>query len=113
MLWQSIPMENMKIHSWKPEADGSFSGESLISLLEGQGYSCSTYHYPPGTFFPAHEHAIDKIDGVISGEFQICMDGETVILHAGEYIHVPAGMKHTARVLGSVPVISVDAAKTG
>ena len=103
----------MKIFSWKPEADGLFSGESLIALLEEQGYRCATYCYPPGTFFPAHEHAIDKIDAVISGEFQICMNGETVILHAGEYIQVPAGMKHTARVLGSETVISVDATRTG
>ena len=101
----------MKINSWKPEADGTYSGSTLIKILEKQGYNCFTYHYPPGTFFPAHEHSIDKIDAVVSGEFEICMDGESVILHPGEYISVPARTKHTARVLGTEPVVSVDAVK--
>jgi len=77
--------------------------------LESQGYSVSRYIYPPGTWFPNHTHGMDKIDGVLSGRFRMTMNGRVVILEAGDCLFVPKGAVHSAEVVGSDPVVSLDA----
>ena len=67
--------------------------------------------YPPGTFFPDHSHEIDKIDGVLSGKFQMTMLGQTLVLNAGDCLAVPRGAMHSAEVVGDEPVVSLDAIK--
>ena len=69
------------------------------------------YVYTPGTVFPDHAHAVDKIDAVVSGRFRMTMRGKAVVLEAGDCLAVPAGTVHSAEVVGNTPVVSVDAVK--
>ena len=69
------------------------------------------YVYPPGTYFPDHTHEVDKIDGVLSGQFRMTMYGQSLVLKAGDCLSVPHGVMHSAEVVGSEPVISLDAIK--
>ena len=101
----------MKIGHWDKTVDGVLSESALINKLESLGYRCSQYVYPPGTVFPEHDHAVDKIDAVFSGEFKITMDGKSVILKGGDYVYVPKGHIHRAEVIGNTPVVSIDAIK--
>lgn len=79
--------------------------------LEGMGYVVNRYVYPPGTRFPPHRHAVDKIDGVVSGCFRMRMFGRTLDLRPGDMLQVPAGALHEAEVLGDQPVVSLDAVR--
>lgn len=75
------------------------------------GYRVSRYVYPPGTVFPDHRHDIDKIDAVVSGRFRMRMEGREVVLTAGDWLEVPRGTVHSAEVVGSDPVVSLDATR--
>lgn len=55
---------------------------------------------------------MDKIDAVLSGRFRIGSGAESVILQAGDYVHIPAGLVHHAEVVGPEPVLSLDAIRT-
>ena len=79
--------------------------------LEAQGYRVSKYVYPPGTFFPDHTHAVDKIDVVLSGRFRMTTPEGEVILEAGQCLYIPRGTIHSAEVVGLQPVVSLDAAR--
>jgi quercetin dioxygenase-like cupin family protein len=79
--------------------------------LENMGYRVARYTYPPGTHFPWHTHNVGKIDAVLSGRFRIAMGNHSVILEAGDAVVVPAHTEHEAEVVGSEPVISLDAVK--
>jgi quercetin dioxygenase-like cupin family protein len=103
----------MAIEHWNTEQDGALSEESLRRKLETRGYQVSRYIYPPGTIFPPHTHAVDKIDAVVSGRFQMSMQGQTVILEAGDCLAVPRGLVHSAEVVGEQAVVSLDAVKLG
>lgn len=85
--------------------------DELRKRFEAEGYHCTTYTYPPGTVFPEHRHGADKIDAVLAGRFRISIGNESVVLKAGDYIYVPAGVIHRAEVVGSESVVSLDAAK--
>lgn len=100
------------LKKWNSKTDGTLSIDNLISKFEGMGYDCNVYTYSPGTYFGEHSHEIDKIDAVLSGKFKIVMDGEEHLLTAGDYIHIPRSVIHTAEVIGNEAVVSIDACKS-
>ncbi len=101
----------MRLDHWDEQRDGPLTESAMRRRLESLGYVVTRYVYPPGTFFPDHTHAVDKIDGVLSGRFRMTMGGRTVVLEAGDMLHVPAGAVHSAEVVGDEPVVSLDAVR--
>jgi quercetin dioxygenase-like cupin family protein len=93
---------------WSPSLDGRLTEAALRGKLERLGYSVTRYVYPPETFFPDHSHGVDKMDAVVSGRFRLIMEGLDVILEAGDMLTVPAGVIHSAEVIGDEPVVSLD-----
>ena len=90
---------------------GELSEKAMRKKLESEGYSVNTYLYPPGTYFPNHTHGYDKKDGVLKGKFLIKAAGQEFLLQAGDILPVPAGLVHSAEVIGNETVISLDASK--
>jgi quercetin dioxygenase-like cupin family protein len=101
----------MPVDRWDPERDGPLSERALRRKLEGRGYGVARYVYPPGTRFPDHTHDVDKIDAVVAGRFRLTLEGEVVVLEAGDAIEVPRGAVHSAEVVGEDPVVSLDAVR--
>jgi quercetin dioxygenase-like cupin family protein len=99
------------IERWDEKKDGPLSEKALRLRLERLGYTVARYVYAPGTFFPQHDHKVDKIDAVLSGRFCIIMGGSRFILQAGDSIAVPRGALHSAEVVGDEPVVSLDATR--
>jgi len=97
------------IEHWDPQADGELTEANMRAKLEARNYRVHRYIYPPGTYFPDHHHDEDKIDGVLSGRFKLRMNGQSLILTAGDCLAVPRGVIHSAEVVGEEPVISLDA----
>jgi quercetin dioxygenase-like cupin family protein len=91
--------------------DGALNEPALRRKLERFGFSVSRYVYPPGTCFPPHTHNIEKMDAVLAGRFRISMGDEQIVLGPGDALVVPRGAEHSAEVVGSEPVISLDAVK--
>lgn len=101
----------MVVEHWNAEQDGPLNEQTLRVKLEVRGYQVTRYVYPPGTVFPPHTHGVDKIDAVMSGRFKMRMQGETVVLQAGDCLVVPRGISHSAEVVGDQPVVSLDAVR--
>ncbi|UCE88351.1 MAG: cupin domain-containing protein [Pseudomonadota bacterium] len=103
----------MHIEHWDTEVDGAPSEEKLRVRLKSRGYRVTRYVYSPGTYFPDHTHAVDKIDAVLFGRFRMTMHGRSVILEAGDCLEIPHGVVHSAEVMGDEPVVSLDAVRVG
>lgn len=99
------------VEHWDADRDGPLSEAALRRKLAARGYDVARYTYPPGTSFPTHTHAVDKIDAVVAGRFRIVMGGASVVLEAGDCIAVPAGAAHRAEVVGDEAVLSLDAVR--
>ena len=98
----------MDVLRWDMSTDGTLSEAALARKLERLGYRVNSYVYPPGTYFPSHTHNVDKMDAVVSGRFRISMGKDSVILEAGDAVAVPAGVEHSAEVMGTEAVLSLD-----
>ena len=101
----------MVVEHWNSQQDGPLSEQALRAKLEARGYQVTRYVYPPGTFFPPHRHGVDKNDAVLSGRFQMRMQGKAVVLKAGDCLAAPRGISHSAEVLGDQAVVSLDAVR--
>jgi quercetin dioxygenase-like cupin family protein len=103
----------MRVERWNVECGGALSEPALRPKLEKLGYTVARYSYPPGTYFPPHTHGQDKMDAVVSGRFRIRMANDEIVLEPGDAVLVPRGSEHSAEVVGSEPVVSLDAVKVG
>ena len=101
----------MQIEHWDEARDGALTEINMRRKLENRGYSVSRYVYPPGTYFPEHDHAVDKIDGVLSGRFRMSLQGGRIVLEAGDLLVVPKHVFHSAEVVGDEAVVSLDAVR--
>jgi quercetin dioxygenase-like cupin family protein len=101
----------MQIEHWNPAHDGKLSEAEMRRKLEVRGYQVTKYIYPPGTYFAAHDHGVDKIDAVLSGRFRITIGTESLVLQAGDLLAVPKHVVHSAEVVGDEPVVSLDAVR--
>ncbi|KAK9812419.1 hypothetical protein WJX73_009284 [Symbiochloris irregularis] len=101
----------LTLERWDTAKKGKFESSKLLQQLRDEGYSCSTYTFPAGCSFGDHSHAQDKKDAILAGEFLFRMDGEEVILKAGDTLEVPKGHTHYAEVVGGQPCVFVDASR--
>jgi quercetin dioxygenase-like cupin family protein len=102
----------MELEKWDEKRWGKLSEANMRKKLEFQGYAVTRYVYPSRTIFPEHSHSVDKKDAIVSGKFMIEANGRSFLLEAGDMLAVPAGTIHNAKVIGSEPVISLDAVLT-
>ncbi len=98
----------MSVTHWDPVSDGVLTESSLTKKLQKAGYAVYRCVYPPGTRFPVHTHVIDKMDAVVTGMLKITTGDEEFILRPGDRLAIAAGVKHSAEVVGSEPVVSLD-----
>jgi quercetin dioxygenase-like cupin family protein len=108
---QRRPEPGSPVERWVETRDGRLTESALRAAIEAKGFAVTRYVYPPGTRFAAHSHGTDKIDAVLSGRFRLGMEGGAVVLTAGDRLLVPAGVVHTAEVVGDEPVVSLDAVR--
>jgi len=101
----------MQIEHWDETRDGELTEANMRRKLQDRGYRVSKYVYPPGTYFPEHDHGVDKIDGILSGRFRMALKGGRVVLEAGDLLVVPKHVFHSAEVVGEEPVVSLDAVR--
>jgi len=107
--WRSSMVFLMRIDRWDSRLDGPLTEDTLRRKYEAQGYRVAQRAYPPGTIVAAQIYDRDKVDIVLSGLLKITLDGESAILAAGDSVYVPRGAMRRVEVVGSTPVVSLEA----
>lgn len=102
---------DVRVEHWDAAANGPLSKESVIAHLASRGYRCLVEEYNAGTVLHEHAHEELRKDAVISGNLKVGIFGKEVLLGPGDIISIPEGIDHDATVVGSQPVVLVEAAK--
>jgi quercetin dioxygenase-like cupin family protein len=83
-------------------------GDTYTLLLTGEQtgghYSLIDMHIPPGGGPPPHRHDFEESFTLLTGELQATFRGQTITVHAGETIHIPANAPHQFRNVSSESV---------
>jgi quercetin dioxygenase-like cupin family protein len=81
--------------------DGDVPAEKILrERMESEGLTPYTWSNLPGDQYAAHRHGYGKVIFVVSGSISFGLPeiGETVELHAGDRLDLPAGLLHDASV---------------
>jgi quercetin dioxygenase-like cupin family protein len=56
---------------------------------------------------PEHAHPHEQVVNMLEGELALTVDGTEHVLHAGDVMAIPGGVRHAARALGPSRVLDV------
>jgi quercetin dioxygenase-like cupin family protein len=80
----------------------------LMAAMEREGYEVAVFAYREGTVFPEHAHGQTKCDAVLEGVLRVTVGDAVFDLTGGDRLHIPAGTRHAAEVVGRTTVVSLD-----
>lgn len=88
------------------------SEDALRQLLTDEGLSFYAWGNDPHDVYAAHTHSYDKVIYVVRGSitFGLPQSGQTLTLHPGDRLDLPAGTIHDA-VVGPQGVLCLEAHK--
>jgi quercetin dioxygenase-like cupin family protein len=82
-------------------------GDTYTILVGGADtddkYTLIDMHVPGGGGPPPHRHDFEEMFSVLEGEVEVTFRGETMVLHTGETVNVPANAPHAFRNTGDGP----------
>ncbi|SFT14561.1 cupin domain-containing protein [Paenibacillus sp. BC26] len=81
------------------------AGISRKIFRPGQSIMSMMLTLDSGSIGPAHSHPHEQLTFVISGKIAMTMNGETIIVGAGEQIHVPGDAVHEVKALEDTVMI--------
>jgi quercetin dioxygenase-like cupin family protein len=99
------------VESWNPAIDGVLNEENFGRKLKARGYHYTRHQYVPGTVHHDHAHDEHRKEAILSGCLKFSMIGKEVVLKPGDMICVPIGIDHNTAVVGTEPVVALDAVK--
>ena len=79
-------------------------GSEITFLYREPGaWSLTQVSAPCGVGAPPHDHDFDESYYVLSGELQLTLAGETLVLVAGDFAHIPGGTVHGFKGISDAP----------
>jgi len=99
------------VEPWNAAIDGQLNEENFGRKLKARGYHYTRHQYNAGTVSHDHAHEEHRKEAILSGQFKFSMIGKEVVLKPGDMICVPIGIDHNTAVVGSEPVVALDAVK--
>lgn len=92
-----LPVETLRDGLHTRSAVGTDDAMVVFNWLEAD------YDAPPH-----HNHPFDQLALIVAGVMEFDLRGDKVVVSSGQFLYIPAGVPHTARVLGDVQVLNID-----
>jgi len=99
----------LRILRWDSREDGPLTEAALRRKCEFEDCPVTRRTYHPGAVLAAQKVNSDRVEAVLSGLLRVTIDNETAVLAAGDAIFVPRGSVRRIEVVGSMPVVSLEA----
>ena len=74
-------------------------------LVSGKAVSMRLWEEEPGDAKPETERGYETVGYVIAGRAELHLEGQTVLLEAGDSWVVPKGARHTYRIVESLSAV--------
>ena len=78
-----------------------------VRFVHGDRMTIAHWHFQPGIPLPEHSHPHEQVTNIISGEFELTLDGEPITLSAGDYLVIPPDAVHSGRSITECRILDV------
>lgn len=95
--WETIPESEMP----------SLSGTVLRRFLSGEKMTVARVSFTADAAVAEHTHENEQYTLVLSGKMEFRVAGETVVVGAGEVLHLPSNVRHGAKALEASVLLDV------
>lgn len=76
-------------------------------FVHGERTTCAHWTISAGAELPEHAHPHEQVSNVITGRFEMTIDGETQNLEPGSVAVIPPGARHRGRALTDCVILDV------
>lgn len=99
----------MQVNRWDQRHDGPLTETALQQKLTALGYDPLPCATPTGVIVSARLHHRGRAEAVLGGLLRVTLDGESVVLTAGDIVFVPRGAARRIEPVGNAPVLCIEA----
>lgn len=92
--------------SVREEAMESQGGTVLRRFIHGPQSTVARVSFETGASVPVHSHPNEQWAQVVEGRMEFVVNGQTVLVEAGQMLHLPPDVPHGAKAL--VPSVVLD-----
>lgn len=89
----------MKSTPWEEVPEDRLIQGIRRRIVTGEQVMLGRLSFPKGATVPAHTHPNEQITHVLSGALRFIIEGEEVVVRAGETLHIPSDAEHSAEAL--------------
>ena len=97
----------MEITTWNQIKEDVLNPLAGRKALHGKMITLARFRFDKGNKVAMHHHANDQITTVESGSVRFIMNGEEVILKAGDMVAVPPDVPHGNEALEDTVIIEI------
>ena len=78
-----------------------------VRFVHSDNMTLAYWEFEAGADLPLHEHPHEQVVNLISGEFELALDGTPVKLSPGKVVVIPGGVPHAGKSITESRVIDV------
>ncbi len=80
---------------------------TTVRFVHSDRVTVAHWHFDSEILLPEHSHLHEQITTIISGEFELTVDGQAITLAAGDYRVIPPDAVHFGRSITDCHIIDV------
>jgi quercetin dioxygenase-like cupin family protein len=89
----------MKLYNWESVGEEQLNDKLTRRVIFGDKVMIARIFLKKGCMVPTHHHESEQMTTVYSGSLKFVIDGREVIVNAGETLHIPSFVPHSAEAL--------------
>lgn len=105
-------MDKLKVEHWDPKTDDLLSKQSMLQKIMIRGYKCQPVGYPPSSVLPDKNADVETVCALYQGEMKLIIEGESMLLRAGDCIYIPPATTWGAEVVSARDVLGFEGVRT-
>jgi quercetin dioxygenase-like cupin family protein len=83
-------------------------GVDLTLLAGGTEANIQQFSIDPGAVVPEHSHSNEQVGYLLDGRLTFTVDGEPLLVEAGDSYRIPGGEPHSAENNGDTAAVGLD-----
>lgn len=94
-------------HRWSDIPAEQLNSSTVRQYVTGDRVTIARFDLKRGGVVPRHSHENEQVSHVLSGKLKFTINGQDVLLSAGEMLQIPGGLEHEVEVVEDTIVIDV------
>ncbi len=89
----------MRVYRWENVRKDQMNPKLWRKFITGDRMTVAQIGIARGGIVPTHQHESEQISCVLEGSIKFTFGGEDVVVRAGEAVHIPSNVPHSAEAL--------------